>query len=88
MKRISYLDGLRGIACLVVVICHYTLAFSIPHPSRIGIFANGECAVALFFLMSGLVLTISFARHPEQILLPAARRLMRLCVPALTAADS
>jgi peptidoglycan/LPS O-acetylase OafA/YrhL len=85
MKRITYFDGLRGLACLQVVIDHYAQSFSPVNYARIGFFGNGECAVDLFFLMSGFVLTGSFKKFPSQIFGHATRRLLRLGVPSLIA---
>jgi peptidoglycan/LPS O-acetylase OafA/YrhL len=80
MERKTYLDGLRGLACIQVVLCHYWQYFP---EQNLGFLSNGACAVALFFLMSGLVLTGSFGRAPEQILTHAGRRGARLWIPAL-----
>lgn len=85
MQRISYLDGLRGIACLQVVLAHYAYMYwpqSVPY---LGFFSNGNAPVFLFFLMSGFVLTRSFSRNEEPAMTKAARRLVRLEIPALAA---
>ena len=65
MQRIGFLDGLRGLACMQVVLFHYGSAFC-PN-ARLGVLANGVLAVAIFFVISGFVLTESFARAPGAI---------------------
>jgi|SRR5580700_1882571 hypothetical protein len=67
MQRVEYLDGLRGLAAMQVVLNHYTLAFAPGWVGPLGFFADGVAAVLLFFLMSGLVLTYSFERTPNAI---------------------
>ena len=83
MTRITYFDGLRGIACLMVLVCHYNGAFA---PCRnLGFLGCGEGAVALFFLMSGYVLTGSFEKTATEYAGNVARRLLRLGVPTMAA---
>lgn len=53
------LDGVRGFAVLIVIASH-TDAF--------GMRGQGSLGVLLFFMLSGFVLTIPFAEHPERIL--------------------
>jgi peptidoglycan/LPS O-acetylase OafA/YrhL len=81
MKRIGYLDGLRGLAALQVVVQHYTMAFAPGWVLPLGFPVNGNVAVLLFFLISGLVLTRSFERAPNAIFAGLARRLIRLGLP-------
>ncbi|MGJ5203650.1 acyltransferase family protein [Bradyrhizobium sp. HKCCYLR20261] len=98
-RRVEYLDGLRGVAALVVLIGHSWMMFSQPISSYssgdgvaaipamllkvVGLVANGNSAVCIFFLLSGFVLadfargaTISF---PAQVV----RRYLRLAIPIL-----
>ena len=86
MKRLDYLDGLRGLAAMQVVFEHVVLGF------RPGIFDawprilwDGNVAVFLFFLMSGFVLTGSFERAPAAVGSALARRLIRLGLPLAAA---
>jgi peptidoglycan/LPS O-acetylase OafA/YrhL len=51
--RVDYLDGVRGIAVLLVLMYHYW-AFHLPVPLR---FAGGYVGVDLFFVLSGYVIT-------------------------------
>jgi peptidoglycan/LPS O-acetylase OafA/YrhL len=88
-KRVRYLEGLRGVAAVQVVLLHFVTAFlpdTIDHawaPLRVAF--DGHTAVYVFFLISGAVLTGSFARGgawPGQVL----KRLVRLGVPVAAAA--
>ncbi|MDP1801223.1 MAG: acyltransferase [Bacteroidota bacterium] len=74
MKKLAYLEGLRGIAALIVVFHHLVLLF---YPalnygnsfnttintiavSPLNIFYNGDFAVCLFFVLSGYVLSYKY----------------------------
>jgi peptidoglycan/LPS O-acetylase OafA/YrhL len=88
MKRITYLDGLRGLAALQVVLAHCMVAFA-PATTYHGPFRliwDGEFAVFLFFLMSGFVLTFSFEREPLALAASSARRIVRLGFPLAASA--
>lgn len=58
--RIPQLDGLRGIAVLIVVLYHYVLSISLPPGgffSRLqDCFRLGWCGVDLFFVLSGFLI--------------------------------
>jgi peptidoglycan/LPS O-acetylase OafA/YrhL len=100
--RVAYLEGLRGIAALQVVLLHFVTAFLsgaverdptryhgaweaaiAGTPQRVAY--DGHTAVYVFFLISGAVLTPSFAR-PGGTLAKLAKRLVRLIVPVAAAA--
>jgi len=87
MSRITYLDGLRGLAALQVVLMHCVLAFA-PATSGgpFGLLWNGDFAVFIFFLMSGFVLTFSFEREPNALAVSTLRRSVRLGLPLAAAA--
>lgn len=53
------LDGLRGIAVLIVLFSH-TAAF--------GMYAHGSLGVLLFFFLSGFVLTLPYTESPNKLL--------------------
>jgi len=92
--RLVELDSLRGIAALSVVLFHSLLTVKLSdsaihrlidalptHP----LFA-GRMAVIFFFVLSGVVLTRGLMKDesgpfPIRLLLFAARRVVRLCVP-------
>ncbi len=83
--RIDYLDGVRGLAAMQVVLGHYAHAFAPDWVHPLGLFADGDSAVLMFFLMSGLVLTPSFERAPNALVTGAARRIVRLGLPLAAA---
>lgn len=76
MHKYKNLDGLRGLAALVVVMWHYTLGFlpslsgnkAARHVAHESLFATtplhilfaGSSAVTLFFVLSGFVLSVKF----------------------------
>lgn len=62
-NSIVVLDGVRGLAVLIVLASH-TNAF--------GMFAQGSLGVLLFFFLSGYVLSVPFAKKPEKILVSGA----------------
>ena len=87
--KVQYLEGLRGVAALQVVLLHFVTAF-LPDTAEhaappMRVLFDGHTAVYVFFLISGAVLTPSFARGgtwPRQ----AAKRLVRLGIPVAAAA--
>jgi peptidoglycan/LPS O-acetylase OafA/YrhL len=87
--KVQYLEGLRGVAAVQVVLLHFVTAF-LPDAAEHGapalrVLFDGHTAVYVFFLISGAVLTPSFARGgawPRQ----AAKRLVRLGIPVAAAA--
>jgi peptidoglycan/LPS O-acetylase OafA/YrhL len=68
-----------------VVFGHYAHAFAPDWVGPLGFFADGDSAVLLFFLMSGLVLTPSFERTPNAVVTGMARRIVRLGLPLAAA---
>jgi peptidoglycan/LPS O-acetylase OafA/YrhL len=89
LAKVQYLEGMRGIAAVQVVLLHFVTAF-LPDTAEhaappLHILWDGHTAVYVFFLISGAVLTPSFARGgawPRQ----AAKRLVRLGIPVAAAA--
>src|SRR5215210_4734064 len=53
-SRLSQLDGLRGVAALVIMLYHAQLVYRVGGP-----FGRGYLFVDLFFLLSGFVLAVS-----------------------------
>jgi peptidoglycan/LPS O-acetylase OafA/YrhL len=92
--RIECLDGLRGAAALVVVLFHYLcllhpkLTPSMSEAPRalvdtpLNLAVNGVFAVALFFVLSGLVIAGTADRRRNSLTLTLAARYLRLAVPA------
>ncbi len=81
--RIPYLDGLRGIAAIIVMYFHCILAFSPNHP--IAWYIDGQLMVAVFFVMSGYVLTDAYSRATDHPANRIASRIIRLYAPAISA---
>ena len=101
--RDRHLDGLRGVAALVVVFCHFTLAFQ---PALLSgkpaqgaaaaaaglsrtplvLFWSPDCAVTVFFVLSGFVLAAAVSAAPPgqpalRLLASVVRRWIRLAGP-------
>lgn len=70
-NRIEYLDSLRGLASISVVISHFVLAyrldleFKLINYSPFHFFYDGFAAVTFFFVLSGYVLTLSMKNKVE-----------------------
>ncbi len=65
-KSIVVLDGIRGLAVLIVLASH---------TNSFGMYGQGSLGVLLFFFLSGYVLSVPFAENPGNILgLQTARR--------------
>lgn len=73
-NRIEYLDSLRGLASIAVVISHFVLAymldleFKLINYSPLHFFFDGFAAVTFFFVLSGYVLTLSMKSKDEIII--------------------
>lgn len=93
LARVATLDGLRGVAAAVVVLCHIieiSPAFSGPRAGTLtwclsymptNLLWNGEEAVIVFFVLSGFVLTRPFTRAQRNWRIYYPRRLLRLYPP-------
>jgi peptidoglycan/LPS O-acetylase OafA/YrhL len=91
---LDYLDGLRGVAALIVVVFHFFSAYlptaipaETPRPWRIsdtplGILYNGLFSVIVFFVLSGFVVSNSAAKKRDHLLLNLVLRYKRLALPA------
>ncbi len=87
--KVQYLEGLRGIAAMQVVLLHFVTGF-MPDTAQhawppLRVLFDGHTAVYVFFLISGAVLTPSFAR-PGAFLGKLAKRVVRLAIPVAAAA--
>ena len=95
--RLSELDAMRGIAAFAVVLSHAADdlrprggpipdLLSLLEATPLRALFNGRDAVVFFFILSGLVLTRTLTNGaPPNILVFAARRVARLCIPAAAA---
>jgi peptidoglycan/LPS O-acetylase OafA/YrhL len=93
-RRLNHLDGLRGIAAIVVIVFHYLSAFvpaltpdqnANPYwlaDTPLAVLFNGPFAVVVFFVLSGFV--VSKAAHRNDPLpLTIGLRYLRLTIPML-----
>jgi peptidoglycan/LPS O-acetylase OafA/YrhL len=100
VPRIGYLESIRGLAAVQVLLLHFLaafapdLVFSLPagaafagyiHLSPLYFLYDGYSAVYIFFTLSGYVLTRSFERNLAQPSSQVLARIVRLGVPALAA---
>jgi len=75
------LQSLRGLAACAVLIGHTAQLYNQPEAIYASYFCNGRCAVVLFFVLSGFVLTRSLRNDPltsESVMRFYVRRLARL----------
>lgn len=87
--RFEYIDGLRGLAAMMVVITHIAHAAAVKHPGILGASVEtladlGRHGVQIFFVLSGFVIAHSVSRgaHSFRYLgLFAGRRFVRLDLP-------
>jgi peptidoglycan/LPS O-acetylase OafA/YrhL len=99
-SRIGYLESIRGLAALQVLLLHFLaafipgLAFSLPadsaiagyiHLSPLYFLYDGYSAVYIFFALSGYVLTRSFERQLARPSSQVFARIVRLGLPAIAA---
>ena len=98
--RIAYLESIRGLAALQVLLLHFFGAFapnllvSLPgggtiagyiHLSPLYFLYDGYSAVYIFFALSGYVLTRAFERHLARPSSQILARIVRLGLPAIAA---
>lgn len=73
-NRLEYLDSLRGLASVSVIISHFVLAyrldleFKVINFSPLHFFYDGFAAVTFFFILSGFVLTLSIEKSKNLVL--------------------
>src|ERR1700744_4745635 len=87
--KVQYLEGLRGIAAMQVVVMHFVTGF-MPYTAKpaggpLRVLFDGHTAVYVFFLISGAVLTPSFARRGT-FAAKICKRILRLGIPVAAAA--
>ena len=71
--HVAYLDSMRGLAALMVIGAHYVNSYDLPCRSDLcnilltdmplHLWWDGGAAVSLFFVLSGLVLSLRYFRH-------------------------
>ncbi|SDW56696.1 acyltransferase family protein [Roseicitreum antarcticum] len=91
--RLLALDGLRGVAAVIVVVFHYMAMLhpqmvprygAAPHwlaDTPLAIFWNGEFAVLVFFVLSGFVMAAAAERRADHLLSNTVTRYFRLAIP-------
>ena len=99
-SRIGYLESIRGLAALQVILLHFfaafapDLVFALPagaaiagyiHLSPLYFLYDGYSAVYIFFALSGYVLTRSFEKHLARPSSQVLARIIRLGLPAIAA---
>jgi peptidoglycan/LPS O-acetylase OafA/YrhL len=99
LARIAYLESIRGLAAIQVLLLHFFFAF-VPdlvtpapssalaasiHLSPLYFLYDGYAAVYIFFCLSGYVLTRSFERQLDLTPVQILARAVRLGLPALAA---
>lgn len=77
-KRLNYLDGLRGIMSINVVLCHFVCGFypqmykasagtgdflSYFGSTPLNVFVNGNIAVMYFFMLTGFLVSLSVIKY-------------------------
>jgi peptidoglycan/LPS O-acetylase OafA/YrhL len=95
-QRIEQLDSLRGLAAVTVVLHHFTELFpgkvlaadpwwNLLVATPLGCIVAGHQAVVFFFVLSGFVLFLPFARHSVAYLPWIIKRICRICLPYYSA---
>jgi peptidoglycan/LPS O-acetylase OafA/YrhL len=100
--HVSYLDSIRGLAALTVINCHYVESHDLPcrgmfcdyllSETMLHLWWDGQAAVTLFFVLSGLVLSLRYFQHAHPPTLSVAAlaryvisRIFRIWPPYLVA---
>jgi len=85
--RVRHFDGLRGIAALLVLIHHTLECYGgrIPDSIQASFLVLGQQSVWLFFVLSGVVLTLQWETSEMDFRDYLPRRLARLYLPTATA---
>ncbi|GJD97609.1 acyltransferase family protein [Methylobacterium iners] len=93
-NRLDNLDGLRGVAAVIVVVFHVMSALSpwlVPDQQNgaewvaytpIAVLWNGSFAVSVFFVLSGFVVTHATLRKSDPLWIDVPIRYLRIAIPA------
>jgi len=94
-NRLTSLDGLRGIAAMIVVCHHFFCAFvprvvpDLTNPpywvsdTPVGIFINGAFSVSIFFVLSGFVVARAASKTHDSLFANILFRYLRLALPVI-----
>ena len=88
MKRLHFVDGLRGWAAVAVLLCHLFIQL-FPYSPQVAVLLaqllpfSGAAAVYVFFVISGFVLSIRYVetKDSDGLARMAASRYLRLALP-------
>jgi len=89
-RRLHWLDGLRGVGAVIVLLSH-TISSFLPGVGRaafgtpLNILFDGSSAVFVFFLLSGVAMSYSFAGDWRGLPAAITRRFIRLGLPMASA---
>jgi peptidoglycan/LPS O-acetylase OafA/YrhL len=87
--RVTFLDGIRGLAALMVLLEHVIKDFLVAvqpvkyDSSWLAFITDGHFAVAIFFVLSGYVLSLSQLNSPKNLFHLFITRYCRLTIPIL-----
>ncbi|EAA8440877.1 acyltransferase [Salmonella enterica subsp. enterica] len=81
--KVDTIQVLRGIAAMMVLLCHFDIYFDSIFPGTKEIFSNGVIGVDVFFIISGFVIYISY--KGDNALEFFIKRFFRVYVPAAIA---
>ena len=79
--HIDYLDGVRGLASLCVMLCHVSEYMGVDHPMAYGFLFDGRLAVWVFFAISGF--SLALIRDERAVTRTALARWPRLALPCV-----
>ena len=88
-QRVAFLDGIRGMASIMVLMQHLATDFlaslqSEQYDSKfLAFITNGHFAIVIFFVLSGYALSLSQIRHKQNLLYLFVARYFRLMLPIL-----
>ena len=88
--RLEYLDSLRGLAAYIVVIGHFFPDGRIKNLPFLNLISDTKLAVAIFFVLSGVVLTnpkYNFNMNAVWLPVQLIARFFRLMIPVFAVAS-
>jgi len=84
--RFAFMDGLRGVGAVQVMLCHLLARLGFVSPFGLElVIVDGSLAVFIFFFVSGYVLTTSYERSTASTWELVRARMVRLFVPTMAA---
>ncbi|HGH3374924.1 TPA: acyltransferase family protein [Kluyvera cryocrescens] len=82
-NKVDTVQILRGIAAVLVLLCHFDIYFDSLFPGTKSLFSNGVVGVDIFFIISGFVIYISY--KSDSALEFFIKRFFRVYIPAAIA---